>query len=61
VAAAGAQETLLRVDIDFKRLEASREHYRYLNDARVPLGLTAINNADGSRALVIEERRRLID
>jgi (R)-amidase len=61
VAAAGEQETLLRVDIDFKRLEASREHYRYLNDARVPLGLTAINNADGSRALVIEERRRLID
>jgi (R)-amidase len=61
VAAAGAQETLLRVDIDFKRLEASREHYRYLNDARVPLGLTAINNADGSRALVIEERRRPIN
>jgi (R)-amidase len=61
VTAAGAQETLLSVDIDFKRLEASREHYRYLNDARVPLGLTAINNADGSRALVIEERRRLID
>jgi len=61
VAAAGAQETLLRVDIDFKRLEASREHYRYLNDARVPLGLTPIDNADGSRALVIEERRRSID
>jgi (R)-amidase len=61
IAAAGAQETLLGVDIDLKRLEASREHYRYLNDARVPLGLTAINNADGSRALVIEERRRPID
>ena len=58
VAAAGAQETLLGVDIDFKRLEASREHYRYLNDARVPLGLTPIDNAQGSRALVIEERRR---
>ena len=61
VAAAGAQETLLSVDIDFKRLEASREHYRYLNDARVPLGLTPIDNADGSRALVIEERRRPIN
>jgi (R)-amidase len=61
VAAAGAQETLLAVDIDFKRLEASREHYRYLNDARVPLGLTPIDNANGSRALVIEERRRRID
>lgn len=58
VAAAGAQETLLGVDIDFTRLEASREHYRYLNDARVPLGLTPIDNAQGSRALVIEERRR---
>jgi (R)-amidase len=61
VAAAGAQETLLGVDIDFKRLEASREHYRYLNDARVPLGLTPIDNANGSRTLVIEERRRRID
>jgi (R)-amidase len=61
VAAAGAQETLLGVDIDFKRLEASREHYRYLNDARVPLGLTPVDNANGSRALVIEERRRLIN
>ncbi|WP_031360144.1 carbon-nitrogen hydrolase family protein [Caballeronia sordidicola] len=61
VAAAGAQETLLRVDIDFKLLEASREHYRYLNDARVPLGLTPIDNANGSRALVIEERRRPIN
>jgi len=61
VAAAGAQETLLSVDIDFKRLEASREHYRYLNDARVPLGLTPVDNANGSRALVIEARRRLTD
>ncbi|SAL29775.1 nitrilase/cyanide hydratase and apolipoprotein N-acyltransferase [Caballeronia udeis] len=61
VDAAGAQETLLGVDIDLKRLEASREHYRYLNDARVPLGLTPVDNANGSRALVIEERRRRID
>jgi (R)-amidase len=60
VAEAGAEETLLGVDIDFKRLEASREHYRYLNDARVPLGLTRIDNEDGSRALVIEERARRI-
>ena len=61
VSAAGAQETLLGADIDFKRLEASREHYRYLNDARVPLGLTPIDHANGSRALVIDERRRLIN
>jgi (R)-amidase len=61
VIAAGSEETLLTTQIDLMRLEASREHYRYLHDARVPLGLTPVNNADGSRALVIDERRRRID
>jgi (R)-amidase len=61
VTAAGAEETLMSAHIDLKRLEASREHYRYLNDSRVPLGLTPVDNANGSRALVIEERRRRID
>jgi (R)-amidase len=61
VVAAGADETLLKGRIDMTRLEASREHYRYLHDARVPLGLASVENTDGSRALVIEERRRRID
>ncbi|KWN76906.1 carbon-nitrogen hydrolase family protein [Burkholderia ubonensis] len=59
VASAGAEETLLRARIDLTQLEASREHYRYLHDARVPSGLTAIEREDGSRALVIDERRRI--
>lgn len=61
VASAGSEETVLTANIDWMRLEASREHYRYLHDARVPLGLTPVNNADGSRALLIDERRRRID
>jgi len=61
VTAAGSEETQLSAHIDLKRLETSREHYRYLNDARVPLGLTPVDNANGSRALVIDEPRRRID
>ncbi|MGU7779334.1 carbon-nitrogen hydrolase family protein [Burkholderia sp. PU8-34] len=61
VASAGAEETLQRARIDLTRLEASREHYRYLHDVRVPLGLTPIEREDGSRALVIDERRRRTD
>jgi (R)-amidase len=61
VIAAGSEETVLTTQIDWMRLEASREHYRYLHDARVPLGLTSVNNEDGSRALVIDERHRRID
>ncbi len=61
VTAAGAEETLLITQIDLMRLEASREHYRYLHDARIPLGLTPVNNADGSRVLVSGERRHRID
>jgi (R)-amidase len=57
VAAAGAQETVLTTRIDWNRLETSREHYRYLHDSRVPLGLTRADQEDGSRALVIDERR----
>jgi len=58
VTAAAAEETVLRASIDTTRLEVSREHYRYLHDARVPLGLTSVDNPDGSRALLIDERRR---
>ncbi|QDQ84497.1 carbon-nitrogen hydrolase family protein [Paraburkholderia megapolitana] len=57
-AEAGAEETVLRARIDLTRLETSREHYRYLHDARVPLGLTRVDHEDGSRSLVIEARRR---
>jgi len=61
VAAAGAEEARITAKIDLTRLEASREHYRYLHDSRIPLGLASVANPDGSRALVIEERRRRID
>ncbi|WP_133648296.1 carbon-nitrogen hydrolase family protein [Paraburkholderia flava] len=57
-AVAGADETVLRVNVDRSLLEASREHYRYLHDARVPLALTRVEHDDGSRSLVIEPRRR---
>jgi (R)-amidase len=60
VAAAGAEEARITARIDLTRLEASREHYRYLHDARIPLGLASVARPDGSRALVIEERRRRI-
>jgi (R)-amidase len=58
VAAAGADETVLRAQLDLTRLEASREHYSYLHDARVPLGLASSVAADGSRSLVIDATRR---
>jgi len=62
VAAAGAGETVLRAQLDLTRLEASREHYSYLHDARVPLGLASSVAADGSRSLIIDAtRRRNID
>lgn len=61
VADAGSNEIVLKTRIDPTRLEASREHYRYLHDARVPLGLARVDNPDGSHALVIEARRRRID
>ncbi|CAB3743809.1 carbon-nitrogen hydrolase family protein [Paraburkholderia rhynchosiae] len=61
VASADAQEALVRARVDLARLEASREHYRYLHDARVPLGLTRVDMANGSRALEIEAPRLRID
>lgn len=61
IATAGGEEAVLTTRIDLLRLEASREHYRYLHDARVPLTLKDAVNPDGSRALVIEDRCRVIN
>jgi (R)-amidase len=61
VTSIGAEEAQISTRIDLPRLEASREHYRYLHDSRVPLGLRSAINADGSRALLIEARRRNVD
>ena len=57
----GGDETVTKADIDLKRLEASREHYNYLHDARVPLGLVPVEQSNGQRALMIEARRRRND
>jgi (R)-amidase len=57
VTALDASEAVTKANIDLKRLEASREHYSYLHDARVPLGLVPVEHANGHRALVIEARR----
>jgi (R)-amidase len=54
----GGTETVSKATLDFKRLEASREHYNYLHDARVPLGLVPVEQANGHRVLMIEARRR---
>lgn len=61
ITTAGGEEAVLTTRIDFLRLEASREHYRYLHDARVPLKLKDAVNPDGSRALVIQDRCRVIN
>jgi (R)-amidase len=52
------EETQLTVRLDLTRIESSRRHYRYLHDARVPLDLRRADNADESRAFVIEPRGR---
>ncbi|MBN3753487.1 carbon-nitrogen hydrolase family protein [Paraburkholderia sp. Tr-20389] len=57
----GVDETVTKANIDLKRLEASREHYNYLHDARVPLGLVPVEQSNGHRALMIEARRRRND
>jgi (R)-amidase len=57
----GGDETVTKATIDLKRLEASREHYNYLHDARVPLGLEPVEQSNGRRALMIEARRRRND
>jgi len=54
----GGDETVTKATVDFKRLEASREHYNYLHDARVPLGLVPVEQSNGHRALMVEARRR---
>ncbi|KWE40718.1 carbon-nitrogen hydrolase family protein [Burkholderia territorii] len=54
----GRDEAVVPVSLDLTRLEASREHYSYLHDARVPLGLTPLEQADGHRALAIDTRRQ---
>jgi len=57
----GGDEAVTKATIDLKRLEASREHYNYLHDARVPLGLVPVEQSNGHRALMIEARRRRND
>ncbi|MDR6383409.1 carbon-nitrogen hydrolase family protein [Paraburkholderia caribensis] len=57
----GGDETVTKATVDFKRLEASREHYNYLHDARVPLGLVPVEQSNGHRALMVEARRRRTD
>jgi len=51
VAAAGAEEAVTAGSLDLDRLAASRRHYRYLDEARVPLALRAA----GSSVLQIKE------
>ena len=53
----GGDEAVAKATIDLKRLEASREHYNYLHDARVPLGLVPVQQSNGHRTLMIEARR----
>jgi (R)-amidase len=57
----GGEETVTKATVDFKRLEASREHYNYLHDARVSLGLVPVEQSNGHRALMVEARRRRTD
>ncbi|MFC5430025.1 carbon-nitrogen hydrolase family protein [Paraburkholderia denitrificans] len=54
----GRDEMVAKAKIDLTRIEASLEHYNYLHDARVPLGLVPVEQADGNRALLIEATRR---
>ncbi|TAM08114.1 MAG: carbon-nitrogen hydrolase family protein [Paraburkholderia sp.] len=56
----GRDETVAKAKIDLTRIEASLEHYNYLHDARVPLGLVPVEQADGNRALLIEATRRRV-
>lgn len=44
---------ILKTQIDWSQLTSSRQHYRYLRDARVPLQLTQAVGEDGSPALAI--------
>ena len=53
---AGHEETVLRATLDPARLEAAREHYRYLHDARISLDLATQDGEQGQRARVIRTR-----
>ncbi|MCA8036244.1 carbon-nitrogen hydrolase family protein [Burkholderia arboris] len=53
----GRDEAVVQTSLDLRRLEASREHYSYLHDARVTLGLAPIEQPNGRRALMIDARR----
>jgi len=54
----GRDEAVVHASIDPTRLEASREHYSYLHDARVALGLSPVEQeAGGNRAVTIDPRR----
>ncbi|WP_175883369.1 carbon-nitrogen hydrolase family protein [Burkholderia sp. BCC0044] len=50
----GRDEAVAAASLDLTRLEASREHYSYLHDARVALGLSPVEPAGGSRVLTID-------
>ncbi|NTX28022.1 carbon-nitrogen hydrolase family protein [Burkholderia pyrrocinia] len=53
----GRSEAVVQANLDLTRLEASREHYSYLHDARVALGLAPVEQSGGHRALTIEACR----
>ncbi|KWO76315.1 carbon-nitrogen hydrolase family protein [Burkholderia ubonensis] len=53
----GRDEAVAQASLDLTRLEASREHYSYLHDARVALGLTPVEQAGGRRVLTIDACR----
>ncbi|KVD98654.1 carbon-nitrogen hydrolase family protein [Burkholderia anthina] len=53
----GRDEAVVQTSLDLTRLEASREHYSYLHDARVTLGLAPIEEPNRRRALMIDARR----
>ncbi|MBR8395913.1 carbon-nitrogen hydrolase family protein [Burkholderia cenocepacia] len=53
----GRDEAVAPANLDLTRLEASREHYSYLHDARVTLGLSLVEQAGGSRVLTIDAGR----
>ncbi|AOK20040.1 carbon-nitrogen hydrolase [Burkholderia cepacia] len=53
----GQDEAVAQASLDLTRLEASREHYSYLHDARVALDLTPVEQPGGRRVLTIDARR----
>ncbi len=55
VASAGAQETVLKVTVDLTKLDACRQHYRYLDDRRVLLGLKPKISSGDSRSSQISD------